>query len=153
MAGWFPDHTCLHIFLFISHWGNHLQTSNSITPALDMPGSRPPSQRRRTRLTQPIWPCGRPTPGPGKSPRGVLPWKVPAFPSASLNVLPHWPTCASSLTALEVCLMAVVNTAFGVKHAGFQSHSTTKEVPLDLATLCAVCKMRLTMPTYHTRLL
>lgn len=53
-AVWFPCHVYLKSFLIISHCLHCLLTS--ITPALDMSRSQPPSQRHRTRLSRPIRP-------------------------------------------------------------------------------------------------
>lgn len=96
-------------------WWHHLQPSHASTPALDLPGSQPPSQRHRSGLSQPIWPHGRATLGAGRSPES--PSLLPQFPSA----YPCWPSCLSVLTALGACFTLVTNTGSGVQQPGFGS--------------------------------
>lgn len=93
-------HVHLKIVLIISHCWHRLQTSNAIIPALDMSGSQPPHQRRRTRLSWSIWPHSRATLGAGGFPHGVLPCKVAAFSLGFIECISCWPTCPSGLTDL-----------------------------------------------------
>lgn len=146
MAVCFPCHTHFMILLFISHWWHHLQTSNAITPVLDMSGSQPPHQRPRTRFSRSF----------GHAAEQLWGWLIPRKsqppPWASSNALLCWPSCLSILITLGACFTVVTDTGSRVWQPRFGSNTipegyTWRSHPTSLSLCALICKRWLIMPT------